>query len=642
MSPLSTTGPSASASIPIAAVDDASMASPKELPTDQQRSQNCQITVGTTSSCEHVLIPTGIQRMRQTSSQSSEAATSSSFHPPLYNWMKAVLSTSTKQGHGRLHSYGSGNEGVGAQRCTSTNSSTVQSPAPCGVVGNGIADAIRFAMSKTRTPPLVYGSPLYRRIQRLLAEQRSPSPFRQTVVLAEAAPQRVDSVYQSPTCGGRAGCRTQVAPMPTGSRPEWDQERDTDSASVSDRRSDTTSSSCYTPIITARDDIASLPFRSSVSPFGPTLREKYAARSRITTSDTGSVQRAVVAESAASKTPSMCGGHSLQPAGHTAEAAALVAELGLDLQLDPATADNISNIEVLEHVERWAREQFITSNGVLQASREAVLETDGDSDAVGSSKYPADLSTQALVDTAVQTESVDTRVAVCLQGRVPKAVPFDDGGGGGDNGGGTAAGALGTWQPKHRPTGRAPAGVAPVQCAGVSSDMEGSRDGAVIDDISADVCALSRNDQSKRSPVLKGKQQTEEAAANTGRSLRDSGTAESSSKLAIWARKRHAAFESVGWKGRRGLFRAIGHRRNPSTDANDGRRVDRDREGGVPACHFDHLPRPDITPADSSLSQTGPSSRPDLLRFGHPSSRSTPQPNTAAAAVRVTRHGRLL
>ncbi|GLI71809.1 hypothetical protein VaNZ11_017202 [Volvox africanus] len=643
MSPLSMTGPSAATSIPIAVVDDASMASPKELPTDQQRSQSCQITVGTTSSCEHVLIPTGIQRMRQISSQSSEAATSSSFHPPLYNWMKAVLSTSTKQAHGRLHSYGSGNEGVGAQRCASTNSSTVQSPAPCGVVGNSIAAAIRFAISKTRTPPLVYGSPLYRRIQRLLAEQRSPSPFRQAVVLVEDAPPHVDSVDQSPTCGGRAGCRMQVAPMPTGSRPVWDQERDTDSASVSDRRSDTTSSSCYTPAITARDDIASLPFRSSVSPFGPTLREKYAARSRNATSDEGSVQRPVVAESAASKTPSMCGGPSLQPAGHAAEAAALVAELGLDLQLDLATADNISNIEVLEHMERWAREQFITKR-VLHASKEALLETDGDSDAVGSSKFPIDLSTQALVDTAVQTESVDTRFAVCLQSRVPKPVPFGDGGGGGvgggggGNGDGAAAGALGTCQSKHRPTGRGPAGVAHVQCAGVSWDMEGSRDGAIMDDVSADVCALSRNDQSKRSPVLKGKQQTDEAAANNGRPLRDSGTAECSSKLAIWARKRHAAFESVGWKGRRGLFRAIGRRCNPSTDANDGRRVDVDHEDGVPGCHFDHLPRPDITPADSSLSQTGPSCRPDLVRFGHPFSKSTPRPNTAGA-VRVTRHG---
>ncbi|GIL85492.1 hypothetical protein Vretimale_13410 [Volvox reticuliferus] len=632
MSPLSMTGPSATTSIPIAVVDDASMASPKELPIDQQRGQSCQLSVGTTSSCEHVMIPTGILRTWQISSQSSEAATSSSFHPPLYNWMKAVLSSSIKQGHGRLRSYGSGsgNDAAGTQRCASTNSSTVQSPAPRGIVGNSIAAAIRFALSKTRTPPLVYGSPLYRRIQRLLAEQRSPSPFRKAIVLAEATPPRVDSVEQSPTCGGRAGCMMHVAPVSACSRPVWDQERDNNSASVSDRRSDTTSSSstCNTPVITARGDIASLPFRSSVSPFGPTLREKYAARSRMAASDEGSVQRLVVAESAASKAPSMCGGPSSQPAGHTAEAAELVAELGLDLQLDPVTANNITNMEVLAHVEQWAREQFVAARKVLHASKEAVLETDGDSDAVGSSKYPVDVNTQALVDTAVQTESVDTRSVVCSQSHMPKPAPFG-------GGGGAAAGALATWQ--HRPMGRAPASVAHVQFAGVSSDMEGVRGGAVMDDASADVCELSRNDQTKRSPVMKGRQQTDEAAAHTGRPPRDSGNAESSSKLVIWARKRHAAFESVGYLGRRGLFRAIGSRRNHDTDGNGGRRVDGDRERGVPACLADHMPRPDITPVGSSRSQREPSPR--AVRFGHPSSRSTPLSNTAGV-MRVTRHGR--
>jgi hypothetical protein len=90
-----------------------------------------------------------------------------------------------------------------------------------------------------------------------------------------------------------------------------------------------------------------------LSPFGPTLRERY-ARSCSAAPDTVDAEATATSQAAepAAIPPQA-------QAEDPEEAAELVAELGLDLQLDPATAGSISNLEVLVHVERWAREQFM-------------------------------------------------------------------------------------------------------------------------------------------------------------------------------------------------------------------------------------------------------------------------------------------
>lgn len=101
-----------------------------------------------------------------------------------------------------------------------------------------------------------------------------------------------------------------------------------------------------------------LPFRSSISPFGPPLRERFATRSCTAAPDTSSMQRPSTAASRPSAATPLSLPHP-RVDDDSPEAAELLAELGLDLQLDAEASGNISNLEVLEHVERWAREQFM-------------------------------------------------------------------------------------------------------------------------------------------------------------------------------------------------------------------------------------------------------------------------------------------
>ncbi|EFJ52892.1 hypothetical protein VOLCADRAFT_102852 [Volvox carteri f. nagariensis] len=402
MSPLSWTGPSfVTGGTPMCVVDDASMASPKELPTDQNGSTCSQLASVAGSSHGQIKIPTGIPRLRQLTSTSSEAATSSSFHPPLYNWMKAVLASTTKQNQPMLL-HGNGSVGSDAGTRGVEDGSEAQSPGMGGAVHDSLASVVRAALSNKRTPPLIYGSPLYRRIQRLLAEQRSPIPLRNTSAPGGVMQQSLYSVEPSPIGGRRRGWET-GATAPASSRPVWDQEVDTDSASASNRSSDT-SSSCTTPTMTMRDDIAALPFDSSVSPFGPTLRERYAARTNTVASATASIQYpSATAASAAFDATGLSGGLPRPAREPEREAAELVAELGLDLQLAPFTVENITNLEVLAHAERWIRGQFIAANKVLEANRERTLEDERCSGSAGCSN-DLDSSAQAQVEMVIQTE----------------------------------------------------------------------------------------------------------------------------------------------------------------------------------------------------------------------------------------------
>jgi hypothetical protein len=238
MSPLSWNGPAAAASTPMFVVDDASMASPKELPTEQHKKQENQLP--DCSIYEHVRIPTGISIMPQTSCSSSEggAASTATFQPPLYEWMKAVLASAAKHDDVMLH-----DSPDGASRGGVLSGHEVASPPEAGASGDSLAAAVRAALSNTRTPPLIYGTPLHRRIQRLLAEQRSPSPVRH-VAAQTTVVQHGDSVQGMRFRGAVVSCASGA----TRARLPWDQdEAGTDSPSFSRRFTDT-SSSCATPM----------------------------------------------------------------------------------------------------------------------------------------------------------------------------------------------------------------------------------------------------------------------------------------------------------------------------------------------------------------------------------------------------------
>ncbi|GLC77811.1 hypothetical protein PLESTB_000956400 [Pleodorina starrii] len=367
LSPLSWNGPATATCTPSFVVHDGCLSSPKELPTEHHRGQPRSTAVLSSSNVPILKISSHASLRPQ-----DEGAASLNFQPQLYNWMKAMLS-----------------------------GSHAQSP-PATAAGESLAAAVHTALSNTRTPPLVYGSPLHRRIQRLLAEQRTPSPFWHTAAQAGGAWVHGNGVKETPV-----GCRSAIyGSASLGSTPALDQDVDTHSPVASNRFTDT-SSSRQTPA-SPRQGCNGVPMFlcSSMSPFWPTLREKYGRA-------TGAPATGSMSNMAALATASACKVKDLAAAlpSETGEdeAADLLAELGLDLQLDPPMACIISNLEVLEHVERWARDQFIAAKRVLQAAKGTIEEGSHDSNSPVSSGC-TDLGAHPLVGIAIQTEPVGTRV----------------------------------------------------------------------------------------------------------------------------------------------------------------------------------------------------------------------------------------
>ncbi|GFR42336.1 hypothetical protein Agub_g3244, partial [Astrephomene gubernaculifera] len=387
VSPLSCVGPAVVACSPLFTVDDDCMASPKELPADRQRKRSMGLRASqhdkqqccdppVEASPQQSLFVAGSPALPATVTSTPEPPAPEGQQVPLYSWMQSMLASTPRQ------DMTDAPDGCPEADAASTSTSTPDSQQQAGEQqGDPLAAAVRAALAASPAEHLAYGSPLHLKIQRLLAQRQSSSPLDDAEVQADGAPRTTEEAQEDMRGADSA--------------PVWITNPAAESPSTSQYTTDSTSS-CTTPL--TQGDITPMPFRSSVSPFGPTLRERYA--SKVASSAAQAALGAAIPQPATATTePPSSASTSPTPSAikfseNSPEAAELVAQLGLSLQLDPALVGRVSELDVLQHVEAWAREQHIASQAATSPEAEV-----GTTHAPGSGAL-----LHVAIDTAVQTD----------------------------------------------------------------------------------------------------------------------------------------------------------------------------------------------------------------------------------------------
>ncbi|KAG2439612.1 hypothetical protein HXX76_004964 [Chlamydomonas incerta] len=265
----------------------------------------------------------------------------------LSGWMLTALATpGVDGGVGRAAAAPTATLG----RTTAAALAELQTPAPVGR-GQGMAAAVRAALAATPAQPLTYGSPLHLRIQRLLAVHGTG--------LSAASPQGAVGVDLVRHCdaGGLEGGALDSAQLQAASAV---------SSSVS--------SACATPAGGNKQyDVATLAnLQSSVSPFGLTLRQRYAQR--------GASAGGAPLPCDAPTPPPASTSHAQRPpqqgpCSQASEVAELAAQLGLNLDLN--AVDGMSQLDVLGEIDRWLSAQYIAAKKAILASAEPLAVEEG-------------------------------------------------------------------------------------------------------------------------------------------------------------------------------------------------------------------------------------------------------------------------
>ncbi|PNH09139.1 hypothetical protein TSOC_004253 [Tetrabaena socialis] len=361
---------------PLSVVDEACMSSPKELPPDLQPHGDPPTPAAPAAftNFQPLRAPGAPAGAAAAPAQRSGQQTGAS--APLTDWLRAALAATP----GRVVAARQGCAGASG---LATNAALAQLQTPVQVPpeerASSLAAAVRAALVSSPAAPLVYGTPLHRRIQRLLAERGSPaaSPLR------HAASQATPQAQQQAAPG--AGCEAATPPprlqaeATEGVESEGGEHSTASGTSSPDTPGTRVAAiDAWTTPAAATKTLAKILLCTSVSPFGPTLRERYCAGPG---PEPGLQSEAATPATTAEphlERPSAAAVSAQQQS----EAAELCAELGLTLSPDAVGGSSVTELEVLEQVERWAQEQYIQLQG-----------------------KGCEHSTYALVDIAIQTDA---------------------------------------------------------------------------------------------------------------------------------------------------------------------------------------------------------------------------------------------
>ncbi|KAG2432398.1 hypothetical protein HYH02_012969 [Chlamydomonas schloesseri] len=291
----------------------------------------------------------------------------------LSGWMLTALATPGADGSAAHTATAAPGTTLG--RTTAATLAELQTPAPVGV-GQGVAAAVRAALAATPAQPLTYGSPLHLRIQRLLLEAHDGG-------LAAAASPLGAVGAGAAAVAGVAGDVGGLEGRPLDSA-QVQASASAASSSSSSGSASMESSACATPSggRTQVDMAALANFRSSVSPFNCTLRERYALRSGAThlPSDAPTPPPPAASSRHSNCThPQRAPHHEQQQqqqereqlapgAPDGSEVAELVTQLGLNLDLN--AVDGMSQLDVLDEIDRWLSAQYIAAKKAILASAE--------------------------------------------------------------------------------------------------------------------------------------------------------------------------------------------------------------------------------------------------------------------------------